>query len=275
MDLNTIVEVSAARDRDDLRSLRDGSSNVIAGGTWLLSEPQDRLRRLVDITTLGWDPVRITPDGIELAATCTVERIAALAGELPEHWTAAPVLYECCTALLASFKIWKTATIGGNICLSFPAGAMISLVTALDGSATIWRADGTDDVVAITDFVTGVAANVLVPGDVLRSVWLPDAALRARTAYRKLALSPLGRSGAVLVGRHDRAADGGGFTLAVTGSTARPLALRFPAVPGAAELRDELADIPDDMWHSDAHGAPDWRKAVTGVLAQEIVEELG
>src|SRR6478752_4622498 len=57
-------------------------------------------------------------------------------------WPAAPLLRQCCTALLASYKIWGTATVGGNLCLSFPAGAMISLGAALDGTVTVWRADG-------------------------------------------------------------------------------------------------------------------------------------
>ena len=46
-------------------------------------------------------------------------------------WAAAPLLRQCCEALLASFKIWRSATVGGNVALSFPAGAMISLLSAL------------------------------------------------------------------------------------------------------------------------------------------------
>jgi CO/xanthine dehydrogenase FAD-binding subunit len=151
---------------------------------------------------------------------------------------------------------------------------MISLVTALDGELSIWRPDGSEYTVGITDFVTGAATNVLVPGDIVRSVFLPAAALRGRTAYRKLALSALGRSGAVLVGRLDTPADGGAFSLAVTGSTTRPLRLRFPGVPGRAELDAALAEIPQALWHDDAHGAPDWRRAISSVLAHEIREEL-
>ncbi|MBJ8348929.1 FAD binding domain-containing protein [Antrihabitans sp. YC2-6] len=273
MDLNTIGEVTIARTRTDLTNPQPGDA-VIAGGTWLLSERQDHLRRLVDITTLGWEPVTITDAGIDLAATCTIETISKLGGELPAEWTAAPLFHQCATALLASFKIWKTATIGGNVSLSFPAGAMISLVTALDGTVTVWRPDGTDYTAHIVDFVTGAATNVLAPGDVLRSIALPAGALRGRTAFRKIALSPLGRSGAVIIGRLDRPDDGGGFALAVTGSTTKPLQLRFPGLPTTADLTDALGGVPDDLWHYDAHGAPDWRKAVSSVLAHEILAEL-
>lgn len=273
MDLNTVHEVVLVRERTELPTWQPGDA-FIAGGSWLLSEAQAGLRRLVDITTLDWPPVEITDGGVILAATCPVALVSRLSRQLPPDWTAAPVFHQCCTALLASFKIWTTATIGGNLCLSFPAGAMISLATALDGVLTIWRPDGSDYTTPVTDFVTGVATNVLAPGDVLRSVLLPAAALRARTAYRKIALSELGRSGAVLIGRVDAPDDGGGFVLAVTGSTTRPLALRFPRVPGAADLDDAVRGIPDDLWHADAHGAPDWRRAVSAVLAHEIRAEL-
>lgn len=273
MDLNTVDEVVVLRGRTDVPDWRAGDA-VIAGGTWLLSEQQPNLRRLLDITALGWKPATVTDDGLELAATCTVEQVSALAGQLPADWAGAPLLHQCATAYLASFKIWKTATIGGNICLAFPAGPMISLTAALDGVLTVWRADGSDYTIAVTDFVTGVATNVLAPGDILRAVWLPVAAMSARTAYRKIALAPLGRSGAVLIGRIDQQRDGGGFVLTISGSTTRPYVLRFPGVPAAAELDDALAGIPDGDWHSDAHGAADWRAAVSTVLAHEIREEL-
>jgi CO/xanthine dehydrogenase FAD-binding subunit len=273
MDLNTVTEVIRLRERSDLGGWLPGDA-VIAGGTWLLSEAQDDLRRLVDITTFGWQDATIRGDGLELAATCSVERVSMLASELPPDWTAAPLLHQCATALLASFKIWKTATIGGNLCLAFPAGAMISLVTALDGELTIWRPDGSEYTVDITDFVTGVATSILEPGDIVRSVFLPAAALRGRTAYRKLALSALGRSGAVLAGRLDTAADGGAFALSVTGSTTRPLRLVFSGVPSRAEMDAALGEISPALWHDDAHGAPDWRRAISSVLAHEIREEL-
>ena len=45
---------------------------------------------------------------------------------------------ECCNSFLASFKIWNAATVGGNICMSLPAGPMISLTVALEATYTLW-----------------------------------------------------------------------------------------------------------------------------------------
>ncbi len=279
VDLNTVESLRVPRSRDELWPLVAGDA-VLAGGTWLFSEPQVGVHRLIDITQLGWQPITLTDndfEGIELAATCTVARVSALSATLPDShpdWTAAPLLHQCCTALLASFKIWGVATVGGNICLSFPAGSMISLAAALDGEVTVWRADGMDYRVPITEFVTGLATNLLQPGDLLRSVHLPASALRSRTAYRKVAPSPLGRSGIVIVGRRDTAADGGRFVLTVTAATVRPYVFRFGGVPAAEELRAAHATIPDEAWTRDAHGDPDWRRAVTLVLAEQIRAEL-
>ena len=58
----------------------------------------------------------------------------------PSNWIAAPLVNQCCRSFLASFKIWNMATVGGNLCMSLPAGPMISLTSALDGVCTIWTA---------------------------------------------------------------------------------------------------------------------------------------
>lgn len=261
------------RHRTEIWPLGPGDA-VLAGGTWLFSEPQPQLRALVDITALGWEPARWSAAGLDLAATCTLERLWALSSQLPQQWTAAPLLRQCCAALLASFKIRHTATVGGNICLSLPAGAILALGTVLDGQATVWRADGTEYRLSLREFVTGVGRNVLAPGDVMRSVHLPAAALRARTALRKLATAPLGRSGVLVIGRRDTPADGGGVVLSVTAATVRPYVFDFPGLPDAAAVTAAHAAIPDDAWTDDAHGDPDWRRAMTLVLAQQIRAEL-
>lgn len=271
MDLGTVDEVVVARSRADLP--QGGSDTaVIAGGTWLLSERQDHLTRLVDITTMEWEPLTVTEAGLEIAATCTIETLSR--ADLGAHWPAADLFQRCSAALLASFKIWKTATVGGNICLALPAGAMISLTTALDGVGTVWSSQGPehDYRIPIQDLVTGPHTNALLPGDVLRSIELPSRALESRTAFRKLALSPLGRSAAVVIGRVD---PGGEFVITVSAATVRPVVLRFDSVPSATDLATGLADtIAEEAWYDDPHGAPDWRKHISCQAAQEIREEL-
>ncbi len=273
MDLPGINEVADAR----RETWRPGDA-WLAGGTWLFSEPQPGLSRLLDLHAYGWPALRVRPDGVEIAATCTVAELAR--AELPP-WPAAPLIGRCCAALLGSFKVWNAATVGGNICLSLPAGPMISLTAALDGMATIWAPGGVERQVPVAEFVTGPGQNVLRPGELLRSIWLPATALAAGTAFRQLSLSPLGRSATVVIGRRSPAGGdvaGGApaqdaLVVTVTAATPRPVQLRFATVPGPGRLLAALAAaVPG--YHDDVHGAPAWREEITRQLALEVLGEL-
>ncbi len=269
MDLNTINEVARPKAREQLPVWTAGDA-WLAGGTWLFSEPQVHLRRLIDLAELKWPALTISDTGLSIAATCTVAQLDALA--CPPEWLAAPLINQCCRAYLASFKIWKTATVGGNLCMSLPAGPMISLTSALDGVCTIWNADGSEQKIEVADFVIGNNRNVLAPGDLLRQIDIPLHALKRRTAFRQISLTPLGRSAALLIGSIDSQ---GALALTVTASTARPVQIAFPAIPAASELREKiLQSIPGELYHDDVHGKPAWRKHMTLRLAEEIRAEL-
>ena len=261
--------VVAVRSRDDLAALGPGVA-VLAGGSVLFAEPHDSLTTLLDLTTLGWPSVTVDERGLTLAATCPMVEIAELSRTYADRWAAAPVFRQACTALFGSFKIWNVATIGGNLCTSLPAGPMTSLAAGLDADVLVWGPDGTDRRLPAAAFVTGNTTNDLRPGEVLRSVEFSLDALASRTAYRKIALSPLGRSGVVLVGRRPPASDG--FVLTITAGTVRPVQLRYDALPDRVVLRADVEAV--DAWFTDAHGAADWRRAVSVVLGLEILEEL-
>jgi CO/xanthine dehydrogenase FAD-binding subunit len=242
----------------------------LAGGTWLFSEPQAHLSRLIDLTDLKWPALTVSETGLSIAATCTVAQLDALA--CPPEWIASPLINQCCRAFLASFKIWKTATVGGNICMSLPAGPMISLTAALDGVCIIWQANGGNRKMPVAEFVTGDQRNALAPGDLLRQIDIPLTALKRRSAFRQISLTPVGRSAALLIGS---VTSEGGLALTVTASTARPVQFSFAAIPHAEELRDAILQrIPDSLYHTDVHGKPMWRKAMTLRLAEEIRNEL-
>ena len=269
MDLNTVAAVVHPTTRDQLPVWTAGDA-WLAGGTWLFSEPQAHLTRLIDLTDLKWPALTISETGLSIAATCTVAQLDALA--CPPEWIASPLINQCCRAFLASFKIWKTATVGGNICMSLPAGPMISLTSALDGVCTIWQAGGAERKIPVANFVTGDQRNVLAPGDLLRQIEIPLAALRRRSAFRQISLTPVGRSAALLIGSVTR---DGGLALTITASTKRPVRLSFAGIPNSYELRETILQrIADDLYHTDVHGKPIWRKHMTLRLAEEIRVEL-
>ena len=268
MDLNTVTEIVRPRRRAELPAWQAGDA-WLAGGTWLFSEPQLALTRFIDIVDFGWPALQITEQGLQIAATC---KIAELDGTTyPSNWTATLLFNQCCRSFLASFKIWNMATVGGNLCMALPAGPMISLTAALEGTCTIWTPAGDERRVAVTDFVLGPQRNALLPGELLHSIALPLAALSRRTAFRQISLAPLGRSAALLIGT--LTPDDDTFALTVTASTPRPIRLSFPNLPTRDALRERLeAEI--QHYYDDGHGAPAWRRHMTLQFAEEIRQEL-
>ena len=276
--MNTIEAVVRTTDPAEWRA----GDAWLAGGTVLFSYGSyafgpEPLRRLLDLGSAGWPAVTVTDGGIELAATCTVAELYALpdspqaAGRAGE-WPALDLIRPCCDSFVASFKVWNMSTVGGNLCTSLPAGPMISLCAGLDGTATVLGPGGVSRELPVADFITGDGQNALAPGELLRSIRLPAAALSERVAFRRLSLSNLGRSGVLLIGRLDA---GMRLTLTVTAATKRPVQLQFSNVPDAAELRHGLDEaIPDALYHDDIHGLPAWRRDMTYRLAEEIRGEL-
>jgi CO/xanthine dehydrogenase FAD-binding subunit len=273
VDITSVTSFRAARTRDDL-VIAPGEV-VMAGGTWLMSEPQPDTNGFVDLTTLGWPDLEVTEDGLRIGATCTIAHLKAWAeGRLPAEtppsdWTALRIVPDAANALLASFKIWNTATVGGNVCRSFAAGAMVSLTAGLDGIAEIWTPDGGMREQTVAAFVTGNGTNTLTHGEVLRAIRIPARALRSRALLRKIALAELGRSGAVVTGRQD---EDGTTVFGLTAATWSPTILRFEGLPSREDLADAVASA--SGYYTDPLGSADWRRGVSGVMAERIRSEL-
>jgi len=268
MDITTISDVVTPRSRADIPTWSEGDA-FLAGGTWVFSEPQPSMRRLVDLATFGWPALHQDETGLHIAATCRIAELQAVT--LPSSWQAASLIPRCCDALLGSFKIWNAATVGGNICLALPAGPMTSLMTALDAACTIWTPEGGERQCAVPDLVIGNNRNSLARGEILRSLFIPAISFRRRTAFRQLSLSPVGRSAALLIATTGPSGD---FCLTITAATPQPLRLDFPALPDPRELAHEI-DTQVTEWFDDIHGAPDWRRHITLHLAEDIRRELG
>ena len=265
MDLVSVRTVRTPSHRDDL-ALSPGD-RPLGGGTWLFSEEQPGLTGLVDLTTLGWPDVERSPGTLTIAATCT---IAALLRVQPDPaWTAWPLVAQCANALLASFKVWNAATVGGNVAVGLPAGAMTALLVTLDATAVVWTPDGGERRVPVADMVVGVRTLDLRADEVIRSFEVREAVLTTTTGFRRVSLSPHGRSGALVTARWSSTGDG--FVLVITAATPRPLVLRYPAVPSIDELARALHA--HDAWYDDPHGSPAWRRAVSTRFARELRDE--
>jgi CO/xanthine dehydrogenase FAD-binding subunit len=270
MNLNTITEVKRPASIEEMPEWREGYA-YLAGGTWLFSTPQIATHTLIDLETLRWPALKVSTDGLEIAATCTIAELERFEG--PAEWSAAPLLRLCCHALLMSFKIYNAATVGGNICMSLPAGAMISLAAALEATYTLWPRAGKPRRISALDFVTGNHANVLAPGELLRSIHLPASALTKRFAFRRSSLTHLGRSAALILGTQAKGKSD--LLLTVTAATSRPMQLRFDRIPSADALSQAIGKtIKDADWFDDVHGSAAYKRHLTYYYAEQIRAEL-
>lgn len=214
MDITTVVDVVRQPPDRPGELWRDGDAWV-AGGTWLFSDVQPDVRRLIDLAPLGWNELLPGPTGLEIGAMCTIRDLYAF--RVPVEWPAAALIATSCEAFLASFKVWNTATVGGNVCMALPAGPMITLTVALEATYTLMCPDGTERTVEAVDFVTGNHATVLAPGELLRSVGIPANALRKRVAHRRFTLTKMGRSTIFMIGTQTPGTDD--FLLTITAGT--------------------------------------------------------
>ena len=272
MDLNTITEVLRPTSADAVTKWENDFA-WLAGGTWLFSEPQIHIHTLIDLETLKWPSLQASSDGLEIAATCKIVELDQFVEKAPSDWTAAPLFRKCCRSFLASFKIWNEATVGGNICMSLPAGPMISLTTAMEGICTLWPRSRKPREVPMIEFVTGNHANVLTPGELLRSIHLPATALKKSFAFRRFSLTNLGRSDVLLIGTKCR--EESTFLLTITAATLRPVRLRFQNIPPAEQLKQAIDDaVPFSLYLDDTHGSPPHRKHLTYYFAEQIRGEL-
>ncbi|MCL3836509.1 FAD binding domain-containing protein [Aeromicrobium duanguangcaii] len=257
MDLHTVETFRAAG--ADL-SLAPGETWV-AGGTWLFSEPQPGVRGMVDLTALGWPAWEGRPTGVTIGATCTIAELVAHAeaSALP----ALAVTRSCAESLVMSTKIWGAATVGGNVCLALPAGAMTSLLAGLGATAVV-RGTAGERREPVAELVRGVRRTSLGSGEVVRSFEIDHDVLARPAAFRRFALTDMGRSGGVVIGRPV----GDRVVVTITGATRRPWVLDVDrgSVDGALDRIDP--------WYDDPHGAPDWRRAQTRRCVHEILEEL-
>ena len=267
MDINTITEVVRRPSERPGSDWRDGDA-WLAGGTWLFSDQQPDLRRLIDLVPLGWDGLVATGAGLEVGAMCTVRDLYEFPA--PDDWTAAPLFRTCCEAFLASFKVWNAATVGGNICMSLPAGPMITMTVALEATYTLQATDGSERSVDAADFVTGNHENILAPGELLRKIDIPAGALRKRFAHRRFTLTRLGRSTIFMIATQGA----GDLLLTITAGTTHPVQLAFDSVPDADILRDGIDSIPGEVWFDDPNGTPDHRRHLAEYFAEQIRQEL-
>lgn len=89
MDINTMTEVVRQPANQPGVHWRDGNA-WLAGGTWLFSDKQPQLCRLIDPMPLGWTGLTVSDDGLGIGAMCTIRDLYEFTA--PAYCRAAPLI---------------------------------------------------------------------------------------------------------------------------------------------------------------------------------------
>ena len=172
---------------------------------------------------------------------------------------AASLIPTSCEAFLASFKVWNSATVGGNICMSLPAGPMITLTVALEATYTLVGARRLRAHRRRSRLRHRQPRERARPGEMLRSIDIPSRALAQAPRPPPLHADPHGP----LDDLHDRHPDPDtdDLLLTITAGTTHPVRLGFDTMPDAGDAaRAPSTRSPDDVWFDDPNGTPGHRQ---------------
>jgi aerobic carbon-monoxide dehydrogenase medium subunit len=125
-----------------------------------------------------------TPDAITLGACVTHAAIASgRTPDLADGWLAGVA------GAIAYQAVRNRGTIGGSLCHADPAADWVVVLMALDATVTLRSSSGARRV-AVSDFITGPYATVLVAGEILTAVRIPCPPAGAAWRYLKACRKP-------------------------------------------------------------------------------------
>jgi CO/xanthine dehydrogenase FAD-binding subunit len=146
---------------------------VLAGGTDLMVEVNRGVRTIDHVVAVdripelrGWSLEGDRADVLRLGAGTTCADLAepALASLVPALAQAARTV--------GSPQIRNAATLGGNLATASPAGDTLPVLAALDAEIELQSTGGARRL-PLDEFVTGVKANALIPGELITAIRVP------------------------------------------------------------------------------------------------------
>ncbi len=148
----------------------DPEALVLAGGTDLMVEVNRGDRSIGNVVAIdrvrelrGWTR---EGDVLRIGAGMTYAEMAD-----PEFAAIVPALVQAARTI-GSPQIRATGTIGGNVATASPAGDMLPVLVALDAVVELRSSDGGRHL-PLDEFVVGVKANALDPGELITAVRVP------------------------------------------------------------------------------------------------------
>ena len=167
--------VVPATDEEAIAALRTapaGEVAVLAGGTDLLADlEEERIapRRLVSLRRLPWRTLDWVGPSLTIGSTLPLRAI-----ELdPGVRTRLPGLCQAVHAV-GSVPLRHRATLGGNLGRAAPASDLIPMLLVLDAEVELVGPEGVRSI-SVDRFVRASRTTELAPGELIRSVRVPEA----------------------------------------------------------------------------------------------------
>jgi carbon-monoxide dehydrogenase medium subunit len=162
----------------------NGKASVLAGGTDLLVEIREHLRRPASVINIKQIPGMATLDydagrGLRFGALVT-SRTIELSPIVQEKY---PGLAQAVREL-GSIQVRNRATVVGNICRASPSADTLPPLIA-DGASARIHGPGGDRVVRLEDFFTGPGQTVLRPDELVTEITVPPPPPRTGRTYIK------------------------------------------------------------------------------------------
>ena len=162
-----------------------GAARVLAGGTDLLVALRSGLvepELVVDIKRIPGMADIVAEDGGWRVGAAVPGAVLGRHVGVRRAW---PGVVEA-VELIGSTQIQGRATMAGNLCNASPAADSVPAMMAAGALARIAGPDGRERDVPVGDVATGPGVTSLAPGELVTSIFLPEAPARSGDAYLRL-----------------------------------------------------------------------------------------
>ena len=271
-------ELLTPRSVDDaiaaLRAAHGTDVAVLAGGTDLLLDIDDGRAapsRLLSLRRLPWRTLDWVDGALTVGSTLPLRSLE----DDPELPRRLPGLWQAVHAV-GSVALRHRATLGGNLGRAAPASDLVPMLLALDATVDLVGPDG-DRRVAVDEFVRASRRTGLGPGELIRSVRIPEARPSAYLWQRVRPANDISQIAVAVAFSPSRR----GWSVAVGGMPPRPVLLRDVADglgagrPDDAALRaaSERASREVEI-AADQRASEEYRRRLVGTLLGRAVRSV-
>jgi carbon-monoxide dehydrogenase medium subunit len=252
------------------------NAQILAGGTDLLVELKEQLRRVDSVVNIkkvsGLGGLRYD-NGLHIGALATAREVETSPLVQEKYRSLAQSVRE-----LGSIQVRHRATIIGNVCRASPSADTIPPLIA-DGASIRIRGSGGERVVLLEDFFLGPGKTVLQPGDVVTEIVVPPPPPGTGKIYLKhgrrkaMELATVGVAVTHIPGVETRIVLGAVAPTPIRARQAEDL-LR------GKRLTDELIDkavqaaVAASRPISNVRASAEYRREMVGVLTRRALEQL-